>query len=89
MLDIAPAIDLPEHRAEPAVGRIQPILQRIHRAGTERSDAPDGDDAVGAGVAVQHKVNPDFPELHLLDLEPYQDPAAKPGGGQQQESAIA
>src|SRR6185503_3598152 len=31
MLDIAPAIDLAEHRSAERVGRAQPVAQRLHR----------------------------------------------------------
>jgi len=69
VLDIAPAIDLAEHRAEAAVCGVYPIFQRAHRAGAEGRDAPDGDGALGPELAVKDEVNASFHEVDLLDVK--------------------
>jgi hypothetical protein len=89
MLDIPPAIDLPEDRAEAAVGGVHPIFQRAHRAGAEGCDASHGDDTFGTRCSVEDEVDAGFVEANLLDVETDQCRSAEPGGGQQQQSPIA
>lgn len=89
MLDISPAINLAEHRAEAAVCGVYPILQRTHRAGAEERDAPDGDDAVGTKLAVEDEVSANLCELDLLGVEADQRGTTESGDGQQQQSSIA
>ena len=89
MLDIAPAIDLAEHRAEAAVCGVYPIFQRARRAGAKGRDAPDGDGALGPKVAVEDEVNASFHEVDLLNIEADECASAETSGGQQQQSPIA
>ena len=89
MLDISPAINLAEHRAEAAVCGVYPILQSTHRAGAEERDAPDGDDAVGTKLAVEDEVSASLREVDLLDVKADEFATAETGGGQQQQSSIA
>ena len=83
VLDIAPAIDLAEHRAESAVRGVYPIFQRAHRARTERRDAPDGHDALGPMLAVKDEVNASLHEVDLLNIEADECASAQTRGGQQ------
>jgi hypothetical protein len=69
VLDISPAINLAEHRAEAAVCGVYPILQCAHRAGAKGRDAPDGDDACGPKSAVEDEVNASLHEVDLLDVK--------------------
>ena len=89
MLDIAPAIDLAEHRTEAAVCGVHPIFQRAHRAGAEGRDASDGDGTFDPKLAVEDEANASFHEVDLLDVEANQRTTAKTGGGQQQQGPIA
>ncbi len=83
MLDIAPAIDLAEHRAEAAVGGVYPIFQRAHRAGAEGRDAPDGDGALGPELVAEDEINARLHEVDLLDVEADECATAKTGDSQQ------
>ena len=80
MLDIAPAIDLAEDRAEAAVGGLHPILQRAHRAGAKGRDAPDGDGARGPKSAAEDEVNASLREWDLLDVKADQRGTAESSG---------
>jgi hypothetical protein len=88
VLDIAPPVDLPKHRAEAAVGSLHPILQRLHRTGAERHAAPHGDGAVTRLIA-GNKVDTSFDEMDLLEVKADQRNTSEPGGSQQQQSPIA
>jgi hypothetical protein len=83
VLDIAPAVDLPKHRAEAAIGGFHPILQCPHRTSAVGRDAPDGDGVLGSRLTVEDEVNADFHEMDLLDVEADQCGTAEPGGRQQ------
>ena len=89
MLDIPPAIDLPEDWAEAAVGGLHPILQRAYRASTEGCDAPNGDGALGTELAMEYEVDAGLREADLLDIETDKCRTVEPGGGQEQQSPIA
>ena len=89
VLDISPAINLAEHRAEAAVCGVYPIFQRAHRAGAEGRDAPDGDGVLGPQLAVEDEVNARLHEVDLLDVEADECASAETSGRQQQQSPIA
>ena len=87
MLDIAPAIDLAEHRPEPGVRRAQPVPQRLHRTGTRVGTASDGD--LAHGVTAKGELDGGRGEAQPLDVETDQRETPEPGGHQQQQGAIA
>src|SRR6185437_2976327 len=66
-LDIAPAIDLAEHRPEPRVRRAQPVPQRLHRTGTRLGAASDGD--LADGVTAERELDGGWGEAQSLDIE--------------------
>ena len=80
MLDIPPAIDLPEYRAEAAIRGIHPILQRAHRADAEGCDAPNGDGALGTKWDVEDEVDAGLNKANLFDVETDKCRTAEPGG---------
>jgi len=81
MLDRAPAVDLPEHRAEPRVGAVEPVAQRLHRAdgqaGTAAND--NGVHAVRTRGACM-KFGRRRGEADMLDIEADQRGAAETAG---------
>ncbi len=83
VLDIAPAIDLAEHRPVATVRSAQPVLQRVHRAGGEMRLTRQVDH-VAARVSLVTVHEGEFKaivgEAHLLGLE-----AEQGGAGQRRD----
>src|SRR6185437_1785521 len=87
MLDIAPAVDLAEHRPEPGVRRAQPVPQRLHRTGTRIG--PASDDDLAYGITRKRELDRFRDEAQPLDVKTDQRETPEPGGHQQQQGAIA
>ena len=101
MLDIAPTVDLAEHRTEGRVRSPQPILQRAHRAGyggaarAGEDGLAGGEDDAGAGEAQGFRGQGEEggEGKGLCPLEPHQGRSpwnpVDGGGAQEEEGAVA